>query len=45
MAVIVPALTLHKFLRRGRAIVRALRVIRPNRPMQMSGMANILMKR
>jgi hypothetical protein len=45
MKVIVPALTLRKFLRRGRAIARALRVNRPNRPMQMSGMGNILLKR
>jgi len=40
--VIAPALSLRKFLRRGRAIARALRVIRPNRLMQMSRMATIL---
>jgi len=42
VAVIAPALSLRKFLRRGRAIARALRVIRPNRLMQMSRMATIL---
>ena len=36
MAVIAPALSLRKFLRHGRAIAQALRVIRPHRPMQMS---------
>jgi hypothetical protein len=39
VAVIAPALSLRKFLRRGRAISQALRVIRPKRPMQMSQIA------
>ena len=45
VAVIAPALTLRKFLRRGRAIARALRVTRPNRPMQMSRIREVFLKR
>jgi len=41
LAVIAPALRLQKFIRRGPAIARSLRVIRPNRPMQMSRLENI----
>jgi hypothetical protein len=41
LSVIAPALSLRKFLRRGRAIARALRVIRPRRPMQLSEAAKI----
>ena len=43
VAVIAPALTLRRFLRRGRVFARALRVLRPNRPMQMSQIGEILM--
>ena len=42
VAVIAPALTLRKFLRRGRALARALRVLRPSRPMQLSQVGEIL---
>jgi hypothetical protein len=42
LAVIVPALRLRHFIRCGRAIARALRVIRPCRPMQMVKMRQIL---
>jgi len=45
LAVIVPALPLKKFIQRGPAIARSLRVIRPNRPMQMSRLENIFKKR
>ena len=45
LSVIVPAMKLRHFLRRGRAIARALRVIRPARPMQLSGAAKILVSR
>jgi hypothetical protein len=41
LAVITPALRLQKFIQRGPAIARSLRVIRPNRPMQMSRLENI----
>jgi len=44
VAVIAPALTLRKFLRRGRAFARALRVLRPNRPMQLAQAGEILNK-
>jgi hypothetical protein len=44
LAVIVPALPLQQFIRRGRAIARSLRVIRANRPMQMSRLENIFNK-
>ena len=44
LAVIVPALPLGTFLRRGRAIARAMRVHRPGRPMQLSKAANILVR-
>ena len=42
LAVIAPALTLRRFLRRGPAIARALRVLRPNRPMQLLQARSIL---
>jgi hypothetical protein len=42
LAVIAPALPLRRFLRRGRAIARALRVIRPKRPMQLAAARRIL---
>ena len=42
VAVIAPALTLRKFLRRGRALARALRVLRPSRPIQLSQVGEIL---
>lgn len=45
LAVIVPAMKLSRFLRRGRALARALRVIRPARPMQLSRAARILKPR
>jgi hypothetical protein len=35
LAVIVPALPLRHFIRRGPLIASALRIIRPKRPMQM----------
>jgi hypothetical protein len=41
LAVIAPALRLQTFIQRGPAIARALRVIRPSRPMQMSTLGNI----
>lgn len=41
-AVMAPALSLGTFLQRGRAIARALRVIRPKRPMQLVRMESIL---
>jgi len=43
LAVIAPVLPLRRFLRQGRAIARALRVIRPKRPMQLSTMRSILL--
>jgi len=42
LAVIAPALRLGTFLRRGRAIARALQVHRPKRPMQLFTVAQIL---
>jgi hypothetical protein len=36
LAVVVPALKVETFLRRGKAIARKFRVNRPARPMQMS---------
>lgn len=45
LAVIAPALSLRIFLRRGRAIARALRVIRPKRPMQMLRLTKLLASR
>jgi len=42
LSVIAPALPLKKFLRRGHAIAQSLRVNRPNRPMQLSRLGNIL---
>ncbi len=44
VTVIAPALRLRHFLRQGGAIARALRVIRPNRPMQLSRAREILVK-
>lgn len=44
LAVIAPALSLPVFLRRGRQIARALRVLRPSRPMQLSKAAKILLR-
>jgi len=44
LAVIAPALRLRTFLRRGRQIARALRVLRPRRPMQLSEAAKILIR-
>ena len=35
LAVIVPALKIGMFLRRGRALARALQVLRNNRPLQL----------
>jgi hypothetical protein len=43
--VLVPALRMRRFLRRGAAIARALRVIRPRRPMQLSQIARIIASR
>jgi hypothetical protein len=40
--VLAPALSLRRFLERGRAIARALRVIRPQRPMQLTMLAKIV---
>jgi hypothetical protein len=37
-------LSLRKFLSRGPQIARALRVIRPNRPMQLTKAASILIR-
>jgi hypothetical protein len=45
LAVIVPVLPLRQFLRRGRALAHALRVIRPARPLQLSRAARILAPR
>jgi hypothetical protein len=45
LAVIAPALRLQKFIQRGPAIARSLRVSRPNRPMQMSRLENIFKNR
>ncbi len=42
LAVVAPALSLSTMLRRGRQIARALRVLRPNRPMQLSKAGKIL---
>jgi hypothetical protein len=42
LAVIVPALPLRHFLKRGPAIARRLLVRRPNRPMQLSKLRGIL---
>jgi len=42
LRVIVPALSLRHFLRRGRSVARTLRVIRPRRPMQLLSAAKIL---
>jgi hypothetical protein len=44
LAVIVPALKLCQFIRRGRAIAKALGVLRPKRPMQMLKVAKILIR-
>ncbi len=44
LAVIAPALSLRRFLRRGRAIAHALRIFRPNRSMQLSRLHKILTK-
>ena len=44
LAVIAPALPLRTFLRRGRAIARALQVHRPGRPLQLSKAAKILVR-
>lgn len=44
LAVIAPALRLHVFLRRGRQIARALRIDRPERPMQLSKAREILIR-
>jgi len=44
LAVIAPELPLGTFLRRGRAIARALQVHRPGRPMQLSKAAKILIR-
>ena len=44
LAVIAPALPLGTFLRRGRAIARALQVHRPGRPLQLSKAAKILVR-
>jgi hypothetical protein len=41
-AVIAPALPLCRFIARGRAIARALRVNRRNRPMQLTRLSEIL---
>ncbi len=41
-AVIAPALKLRTFLRRGRSLARALQVLRTDRPMQLSKVAEVL---
>lgn len=45
LAVIAPAISLQKFLSRGRTLARALRVIRPRRPMQLTKAARLLARR
>jgi hypothetical protein len=43
LAVIAPALSLHRFLRRGRQIAKAFCVARLHRPMQLTKAAKILL--
>jgi len=42
LRVLVPALSLQQFLRRGRNVARALRVLRPHRPMQLLSAGKIM---
>ncbi len=44
-AALVPALSIGHWLRRGRAIAKALRVLRSGRPMQLSQAATIVVDR
>jgi hypothetical protein len=44
LPVVAPALSVQTILRRGRHIARALQVLRPNRPMQLSQTAKILIR-